>query len=183
MFNMNRMEEYVKSMLQMLDNNPHREGLKDTPRRVALAWRHWTSGYRTNIESILTEFEDGGEEYNQMVVVKDIPFYSHCEHHLTPFFGTANIAYIPDSKIVGLSKLPKLLNMYARRLQVQERLTSQVANAMWEHLNPVGCGVVIKARHLCCESRGIAMQGLYTVTSALHGEFLRTHVRQEFLNL
>lgn len=161
-----------------------REGLRDTPDRVGKAWLEWTSGYRVDIAALLKVFEDGAENYDQMVIVKDIPIYSKCEHHLADIFGTATIAYIPNGKIVGLSKLSRLADAFARRLQVQERLTSQIADALQEHLNPLGVGVVIKARHMCMESRGICQQGHHTITSAMHG-LLRDdpNARAEFLSL
>lgn len=146
-----------------------REGLKETPHRVAKAWKHWCSGYEVDIAALLKVFEDGADNYDQMVIVKDIPIYSKCEHHLADIFGTATIAYIPNGKIVGLSKLSRLADAFARRLQVQERLTSQIADALVEHLQPLGVGVVIKARHMCMESRGICQQGHHTVTTALRG--------------
>lgn len=147
----------------------NRQGLIETPKRVAKAWRHWTKGYKENPAEILKVFEDGSESYDEMVTVKDIPFYSHCEHHLAPIFGTATVSYIPDGKIVGLSKISRLVEVFARRLQVQERLTNQIADSLMEHLNPKGVGVHIKARHLCMESRGICQQGHYTITTALRG--------------
>lgn len=161
-----------------------REGLQETPDRVAKAWEFWTSGYGVNPADVLKTFEDGAEGVDEMVLVKDIPFYSQCEHHMAPFFGTATIAYIPKGRVVGLSKLSRLLNVFARRLQVQERLTCQVADAMMEHLTPLGAAVVIKARHLCMESRGVCQQGHHTVTSALRGVFKEdATVRSEFLAL
>jgi len=161
-----------------------REGLQETPERVAKAWEFWTSGYRMNAEDILKTFEDGGENYNQMVLVKDIPIYSKCEHHLADIFGTVSIAYIPNGRIVGLSKLSRLADMYARRLQVQERMTDQIANALDLHLKPKGVGVLIRARHLCMESRGICQQGHHTVTTALRGALLtEPDARAEFLML
>lgn len=161
-----------------------REGLIETPARVAKAWEHWTSGYSKDPAEILKVFEDGGEKYDQMVVVKDIPIYSKCEHHLADIFGTCTIAYIPNGKIVGLSKLSRLADMYARRLQVQERLTQQIADALWEHLSPRGVGVVVRARHMCMESRGICQQGHHTITSALHGVIKEDlNAREEFLKL
>lgn len=160
-----------------------RPGTKDTPIRVAKAWRHWTAGYDKDVAELLTTFEDGAEAYDEMVAVVDIPFYSHCEHHLAPFFGTATIAYIPNGRIVGLSKLSRLLDAYARRLQVQERLTQQVATALMEHLKPLGAGCTIRARHLCMESRGVMQQGHHTVTTSLLGKFRDPAVRAEFLAL
>ena len=129
-------------------------------------------------------FEDGAEKHDQMVTVRDIPIYSHCEHHLAPIFGTVTISYIPNGKIVGLSKLSRLADMYARRLQVQERLTDQIADALFEHLEAKGVGVVIKARHMCMESRGICQQGHHTVTTALRGAMKdEPDTRAEFLRL
>lgn len=174
----------VRDILESVGENPDREGLLETPARVAKAWAHWCSGYGKRPEDILKVFEDGAEKHDQMVMVKDIPIYSHCEHHLAPIFGTATIAYIPNGKIVGLSKLSRLADMYARRLQVQERLTDQIADALFEHLKPVGCGVLVKARHMCMESRGICQQGHHTITSALRGVFVGDGVaRSEFMSL
>ena len=159
-----------------------REGLKETPHRVAKAWKHWCSGYDVDIAALLKVFEDGADNYDQMVIVKDIPIYSKCEHHLADIFGTATIAYIPNGKIVGLSKLSRLADAFARRLQVQERLTSQIADALVEHLQPLGVGVVIKARHMCMESRGICQQGHHTVTTALRGVIKeQPETRAEFM--
>jgi GTP cyclohydrolase I len=171
-------------LLEFVGEDPTREGLIETPARVVKAWESWTSGYNMKPEDVLKCFEDGGEAYDQMVSVNDLPFYSHCEHHLTPIFGTATIAYIPDRKIVGLSKLSRLLDIYARRLQVQERLTDQITAALVKHLKPRGAACLIKARHLCMESRGIQKQGHYTVTSSLKGVFLEDHkAREEFMAL
>lgn len=164
--------------------NDLRPGLLETPMRVAKAWEFWTSGYGVDPAEVLKTFEDGAEGVDEMVLVKDIPFYSHCEHHMAPIFGTATIAYLPDGKIVGLSKLSRLLDVFARRLQVQERMTCQVADALMEHLKPKGAAVVVKARHLCMESRGVCQQGHHTVTSALRGVFKsEPEARAEFLQL
>lgn len=174
----------VTRLLQVVGEAPTREGLVETPARVIKAWKHWCSGYHVDIAALLKVFEDGAQNYDQMVIVKDIPIYSKCEHHLADIFGTATIAYIPNGKIVGLSKLSRLADAFARRLQVQERLTAQIAQALNEHLQPLGVGVVIKARHMCMESRGICQQGHHTITSALHG-LLRDDptARAEFLQL
>lgn len=168
----------------VIGTDPNREGLLETPARVVKAWKHWCSGYHVDIPKLLKVFEDGADNYDQMVIVKDIPIYSKCEHHLADIFGTCTIAYIPNGKIVGLSKLSRLADAFARRLQVQERLTSQIADALEEHLAPLGVGVVIRARHMCMESRGICQQGHHTITSALRG-VLRTEpsARQEFMRL
>jgi len=177
-------EDIVARLLLFIGEDPSRGGLVETPKRVIRAWKEWTSGYGQDPAKILKCFEDGGERYDQMVVVKDLPFFSHCEHHLAPFFGTATIAYIPQKRIVGLSKLGRVLDIYAKRLQVQERLTNLVADAVHQNLKPKGVGVMIKARHLCMESRGLSRQGHHTITSALRGEFLTDgKVRQEFLSL
>lgn len=176
--------DIIIRLLQLVGEDPEREGLLETPERVVKAWRHWCSGYGKNPADIMKVFKDGGEQYNQMVIVKDIPIYSHCEHHLAPIFGTASIAYIPNGKIVGLSKLSRLADMFARRLQVQERLTDQIADALVEHLAPVGVGVIIRARHLCMESRGTCQQGHHTITTALRGAIKdEPQTRAEFLKL
>lgn len=177
-------EDNVRRMLQYVGEDPARGGLLETPARVAKAWQFWCKGYTQDPKDILKTFEDGAEGCDEMVMVRDIPFYTHCEHHMAPFFGTATIAYIPNGKIVGLSKLNRVLDCFARRLQVQERLTTQVAEAIMEHLQPIGVGVIIKARHMCMESRGVCQQGHHTVTSALRGVFKDDPtVRSEFLEL
>lgn len=179
-----RIELATKMILESVGEDFEREGLQDTPARVARAWGHWTSGYGQDPASVLKVFTDGGETYDEMVLVRNLPFYSHCEHHLAPFFGTADIAYIPDGKIIGLSKFDRLLEMYAKRLQVQERLTGQIVDALMEHLQPLGAACTIRARHLCMESRGVRKQGHETVTNALRGVF-RTdkNARSEFLSI
>lgn len=177
-------EDNIKRLLQFIGEDPERGGLRETPHRVAKAWAHWCSGYGKNAADILKVFEDGAEKCDEMVIVKDIPIYSKCEHHLADIFGTATIAYIPNGKIVGLSKLSRLADMFARRLQVQERLTNQIADALEEHLQPKGVGVIIRARHLCMESRGICQQGHYTITSALRGVLKdKPEARAEFMEL
>lgn len=176
-------EQLVRDLLRWLGEDPDREGLKETPRRVTKAWRDWTKGYSQNPADVLKVFKDGGEKYDEMVVVRDIPFYSHCEHHLAPFFGTATIAYLPNGRIVGLSKLVRLLEVFSRRLQVQERITTQVADSLDDQLQPRGVGVVLRARHFCMETRGVCKAGTETVTSALRGCFVETAVRTEFLKL
>jgi GTP cyclohydrolase I len=183
-------ENAVKTLLITLGEDVDREGLKDTPARVARAWGEWTSGYGQDVAEVLKghhggSFADGAERYDEMIVVRGIAFYSHCEHHLAPFFGSADIGYIPqeNGRVVGLSKLSRLLDVFARRLQVQERLTVQVADAIMEHLQPKGAGVVIHARHLCMESRGICKQGHSTTTSALRGVFRDPAPRAEFMGV
>jgi len=173
-----------RRFLASLGENPDRSGLRETPMRVAKAWKHWVSGYDQNPAEILKVFEDGAERYNELIVVRGIPVYSHCEHHLAPFFGTATIGYVPEGRIVGLSKLTRLVECFARRLQVQERLTSQVAETLMRELEPKAVGVVIRCRHLCMESRGIRTPGEETITSAMLGE-LQTNLgmRAELLAL
>ena len=172
-----------RCVLNNVDPDPDRGGLVETPMRAAKAWEHWTSGYHMNPAAVLKVFEDGAEDCDEMVVVQDIPVYSHCEHHLAPIFGTATVGYLPDKRIVGLSKLNRLVDIFARRLQVQERMTNQIANALMEHLAPHGCGVIIRARHMCMESRGVR-QPSNTMTSALRGAFRDDPtVRAEFMAL
>ena len=177
-------ESSVASIIAAVEPDATRAGLIETPARVRKAWRFMCSGYGKRASDVLKTFDDGAENVDEMVVVKDIPFYSNCEHHMLPFFGTATIAYIPNGRIVGLSKLSRLTDMYARRLQVQERMTNQIADALHENLNPVGVGVVVKARHMCMEARGTCQQGHHTVTSALRGCFkTEDQTRAEFLAL
>jgi GTP cyclohydrolase I len=161
-----------------------REGLKDTPTRFAKAWAHWIGGYAINTETLLKTFQDGAEGYDEMVLVKDIPFYSLCEHHLAPFFGRVTIGYLPQGKVVGLSKLARVVDAFARRLQVQERLTVQIANCIAAELEPLGVGVLVRARHLCMESRGVCLQGHSTTTQRLLGAMLDDmSARAEFMAL
>lgn len=173
-----------RRFLLSLGEDPNRSGLRDTPQRVVQAWKDWTSGYEQDPAELLKAFEDGAEEYNELIVVRGIPVYSHCEHHLAPFFGTAAIGYVPHGKIVGLSKLTRLVDCFSRRLQVQERMTIQIANALMENLEPKAVGVVVRCRHMCMESRGIRAAGEVTVTSALLGELQpNLAMRTEFLAL
>ncbi len=174
-------EDNVRRMLQAIDPNADREGLIETPVRVAKAWTKWAEGYGQDPAGILKVFEDGAGNYDEMVTVANIPVYSKCEHHMADIFGTATVSYIPNGKIVGLSKLSRLVNIYARRLQVQERLTVQIADALQEHLAPLGVGVQLKCRHMCMESRGVCQQGHHTVTTALRGVMKEGDPRAEFL--
>jgi GTP cyclohydrolase I len=177
-------DEIVRALLRMVGEDPQRGGLLETPNRVVKAWQAWTCGYRMQPADILKVFEDGAENCDEMVVRKDIPIYSHCEHHLAPIIGRCTIAYIPNGKIVGLSKMDRLADVFARRLQVQERMTNQIADAMYEHLQPKGVGVWISARHMCVESRGVRNSNSETVTSALRGVFKsEAATRAEFLSL
>jgi GTP cyclohydrolase I len=158
-----------RRLIASFGEDPNRPGLLETPARVSKAWKHWTSGY-ARIRWTAESFEDGAEQYNELIVVRNIPVYSHCEHHLAPFFGKATMGYVPNGKIVGLSKLTRLVDCFAKRLQVQERMTMQIANALMEVLEPKAVGVVVRCRHLCMESRGIRTPGEETVTSAMLGE-------------
>lgn len=177
-------QQNIINLIKHLGENPEREGLQETPARVVKAWEFWTQGYNMNPAAILKVFEDGAEGCDEMVVRKDIPLYSHCEHHMAAIFGKCTIAYIPDGRVVGLSKMDRLVECFARRLQVQERLTCQIADAMMEHLKPKGVGVWISARHMCVESRGVQNQNSETQTSALRGVFKeQLSTRQEFLAL
>lgn len=175
--------EHIRSLLKDLGEDPRREGLLKTPGRVARSLRDLTSGYTADVDAMINDalFH---ESYNEMVIVRDITFYSLCEHHLLPFFGKAHVAYLPDRKIIGLSKIPKLVDIFARRLQVQERMTSQIADTLRDKLNPRGVGVVIEARHLCMEMRGAESLLSPTVTSAMLGAFQKdARTRKEFLDL
>jgi GTP cyclohydrolase IA len=173
----------VRRQLELLGEEPMRAGIQKTPERVAKAMSWLTQGYQQNVEQIVGDaiFE---EEHSSMVMVRDIELYSMCEHHMLPFFGKAHIAYIPNGRIVGLSKLPRLVDVFSRRLQVQERLTEQVADAIQDVLAPIGVGVVIEAQHFCMMMRGVQKQNSSTITSALRGSFLTdARTRDEFLRL
>lgn len=173
-----------RRFLASVGEDPDRSGLQETPQRVRLAWEHWTQGYRQDPAEVLKVFEDGAQMYNELIIVRNIPVYSHCEHHLAPFFGQATIGYVPAGRIVGLSKLTRLVDCFAKRLQVQERLTTQVANALMAHLQPKAVGVILTCRHLCMESRGIRTPGEESVTSAMLGELQpNLALRTEFLSL
>lgn len=174
-------EHAVYELLRAIGENPDREGLVDTPERVARAWFEWAAGYREDPAVVLKSFEDGANGYDEMIVLDAIPVQSMCEHHLAPFVGVAAVGYIPDGRIVGLSKIPRLVDVFAKRLQVQERLTLQIADAMMEHLKPKGVGVVIRAEHFCMSTRGVHKPGVFTTTSALRGVFLDAGAREEFL--
>ena len=176
-------QEHVAEMLRQLDPEPDREGLRDTPRRVQEAFAAYTAGYAQHPKDVIGTgvFE---AETDEMVLVKDIELYSLCEHHLAPFFGKAHVAYIPSDKIIGLSKIARVVDIYARRLQVQERLTMQIAEALEEVMKPKGVAVVIEASHLCMMMRGVQKQNSRTVTSCLRGLFRRDErTRAEFLKL
>lgn len=177
-----KFENLVKEMLNHLGEDSEREGLKNTPKRVFKAYKHLFSGYGKKIEDVLTVFDD--ENYDEMIVVKNIEFYSVCEHHMLPFFGKAHIGYIPNGKIIGLSKLPRMVEIFARRLQNQERLTSQIAEGLEKLLNPKGVAVVLEAKHFCMMARGVEKQNSEVTTSSLKGLFKKNSTtRSEFTNL
>lgn len=178
-----RLESAVRELLQQVGEDPAREGLLKTPERVARMYQFLTRGYHQDVNDIINGavFE---EKYSEMVIVKNIDFYSLCEHHLVPFFGKCHIAYIPNGKILGLSKLPRIVEVFSRRLQVQERLTQQIAETLYDCLNPDGVGVVIEARHLCMMMRGVEKQNSIATTSAMLGVFRdEVKTRNEFLTL
>jgi len=173
----------VRKMIALIGEDPEREGLKKTPERYEKALKFLTSGYHQNVEHLLNG-ATFSVCYDEMVVVKDIEFFSLCEHHLLPFFGKAHVAYLPSKKVIGLSKVARLVNMYARRLQIQERMTNQVARALEDKIAPQGVGVIIEARHLCMQMRGVEKQHGQAVTSAMLGAFRENkQTRDEFLAL
>jgi GTP cyclohydrolase IA len=176
-------EQCVRDMLRFIGENPQREGLLETPARVVKAWQEWFTGYAQDPGALFKSFEDGAENYNEMVVLDSIPVQSHCEHHMAPFVGTAVVAYIPDGRIIGLSKITRLVDVFAKRLQVQERLTNQIADAMMTGLVPRGVAVLIRAEHFCMATRGVHKPGVFTTTSTLRGIFMDATVRSEFLSL
>lgn len=178
-----KIAENVHGILGHLGEDPNREGLAKTPRRVAASLKYLTQGYRQDIKKILSSAVFH-EPYDEMVVVKDIEVFSLCEHHLLPFYGKAHVAYIPNGKIIGLSKIPRVVDAFSKRLQVQERLTMQIAECLMEALAPRGVGIVIEAFHLCMAMRGVEKKNSYTVTSAMLGSFRNSdRVRSEFLSL
>jgi len=177
-------QDAIRTLISWAGDDPAREGLLDTPKRVARAWLEYCQGYEEDPSVHLSRVfhEVGG--YDEVVLLKDIPFQSHCEHHMAPITGTAAIAYLPDQKVVGISKLARVLHGYARRLQIQERLTAEVAQCIWDHLQPHGVAVVIEAQHGCMTGRGVRTPGVVMTTSRLHGCFLEDHrSRKEVLSL
>ena len=177
------MEEHIRAILESMGEDPEREGLKKTPFRVSESLAFLTRGYRMDPDKVINDAVFT-EDYEEMIVQKDIDFFSLCEHHLLPFFGKAHVAYLPRHKIVGVSKLARLVDVYARRLQVQERLTSQIASTIMDKLNPLGAAVVIEAEHLCMRMRGVEKQNSLIITSTLLGAFrTRQETRSEFMNL
>src|SRR6187455_569297 len=177
------MEDLIRQLLKELGEDPDREGLLRTPLRVAKAMKFLTSGYDADIDQVLNNALFA-VDYSEMVIVKDIDFYSLCEHHLLPFFGKCHVAYIPSDKVIGLSKVPRLVDVFARRLQVQERLTNQIADTIRDTIAPLGVAVVIEATHLCMSMRGVQKQNSFAVTSAMVGAFrANARTRMEFLEL
>ena len=180
---MEKLEHIIRQTLEEIGEDPQREGLLRTPHRVAKALSFLTSGYKKDIKKELNGAVFN-EKYSEMVIVKDVDFFSVCEHHMLPFFGKAHVAYIPNGKIIGLSKIPRIVELFTRRLQVQERLTQQIADTLYETLAPLGVGVVIEARHMCMMMRGVEKQNSVATTSAMLGVFRDdVKTRQEFLTL
>ena len=177
------MQDLIRELLAQLGEDPAREGLVDTPRRVNESLRFLTSGYEADIDEVINDALFS-VDYNEMVIVKDIDFYSLCEHHLLPFFGKCHVAYIPQGRVIGLSKIPRLVDVFARRLQVQERLTNQIAEVILEKINPLGVAVVMEGTHLCMAMRGVEKQNSFALTSAMLGVFREdARTRMEFLEL
>ncbi|MCH7612385.1 MAG: GTP cyclohydrolase I FolE [Candidatus Marinimicrobia bacterium] len=173
----------TKQLLEEIGEDPSREGLIKTPERVARAWEFFSQGYRANIDDIINEaiFE---EDCSEMVIVRDIEFFSICEHHMIPFFGRCHVGYLPDKNVIGLSKIPRIVDVFSRRLQIQERLTGQIAKTIQEILDPVGVGVVMEGRHLCMQMRGVEKQNSFATTSAMLGQFRKSaETRAEFLSI
>jgi len=180
---MKNIESLTKSLLKELGEDSNREGLIKTPSRVAKTWKYLTKGYNQNVEKLINN-AIFSENYDQMVAIKNIEFYSMCEHHLLPFFGHAHIAYIPNGKIIGLSKIPRMVDMFARRLQVQERMTQEIASSLNDALNPRGVAIIIEAQHMCMQMRGVEKKKSYMSTSSMVGIFRSDNkTRKEFLDL
>jgi GTP cyclohydrolase I len=177
-------EDNIRRTLQFIGEDPNREGLLETPKRVAKAYAEWFDGYHTDIQSLFKTFTDGAEHCDEMIIIDSIPVESFCEHHMARFHGVAHVAYIPDGKIIGLSKIPKLVKAFAHRLQVQERLTNQISDALVEHLHPKGVAVVVQCEHTCMSTRGARVHGTKTTTSSMRGAFLDNgNARAEFMSL
>ncbi|SVB35499.1 uncharacterized protein METZ01_LOCUS188353 [marine metagenome] len=181
--NYDRLESLTKELLELIGEDVSREGLLKTPSRVAKSWDYFSQGYRNKVDDVINDaiFNESSKD---MIVVRDIEFFSLCEHHMIPFFGRAHVGYIPDGKIIGLSKIPRIVDMFSRRLQVQERLTDQIANTIQNILNPVGVAVVMEGRHLCMQMRGVEKQNSLASTSAMLGQFRKSaETRSEFLSI
>jgi len=183
MKNHKQIKKLTRSLLEEIGENPKREGLIKTPSRVAKAWEFFSQGYNINVQDIVNGaiFE---EDCSEMVVVQDIEFFSMCEHHMIPFFGRCHVGYLPNKRIIGLSKIPRIVDTFSQRLQVQERLTSQIAKTLKDILNPIGVGVVMEGRHLCMQMRGVQKQNSFATTSAMIGQFRDSaETRNEFLSI
>ena len=183
MTNHDTLEQITRNLLKEVGENPDREGLLKTPSRVAKSWKFFSRGYNQNLENIINNaiFE---EEAKDMVIVRDVEFFSLCEHHILPFFGKAHVGYIPNGKIIGLSKIPRIIDMFARRLQVQERLTHQIADAIMNAIDPLGVAVVMEGRHMCMQMRGVEKQNSFASTSAMLGQFRKSsETISEFLSI
>jgi GTP cyclohydrolase I len=182
-YNATAMQELVQRLLSELGEDPGREGLRETPRRVEKSLTFLTSGYKVDIRALINNALFT-VDYSEMVIVKDIDFYSLCEHHLLPFFGKCHVAYLPRTKVIGLSKLPRIVDAFSRRLQVQERLTNEIAETILDAIDPLGVGVVMEGTHLCMAMRGVEKQNSFAITSAMLGSFREdARTRTEFLNL
>ena len=178
-----QLEKITRNLIETIGEDPSREGLLKTPKRVAKSWEYFSEGYRADLDDIINEAVFH-EDCSEMVVVRDIEFFSMCEHHMIPFFGRAHVGYLPNGKLIGLSKIPRIVDMFSRRLQLQERLTSQVANTLEEVLKPIGVAVVMEGRHLCMQMRGVEKQNSYASTSAMLGQFRKSaETRAEFLSI
>ena len=178
------LRDHVTEILKLLGEDPEREGLLKTPLRVEKAFKHFTKGYQQDAGEILKSAVFSATDYDEMVIVKDIDVFSMCEHHLLPFFGKCHVAYLPDKKVVGLSKIPRVVDVFARRLQIQEKLTTQIAKAIESALKPKGVGVVIEALHLCVMMRGVEKNNAHMITSSMQGRFRSdSKTREEFLDL
>lgn len=178
-----KLQEITKLLLSEIGEDPTREGLINTPERVAKAWDFFSQGYRANVEEIVNGaiFE---EDCSEMVIVRDIEFFSMCEHHMIPFFGRCHVGYLSNKKIIGLSKIPRIVDAFSQRLQVQERLTSQIAETLMDILDPIGVGVVMEGRHLCMQMRGVEKQNSFATTSSMLGQFRESpETRSEFLSI
>ena len=176
-------EDLTQNLLKNIGENPEREGLLRTPHRVAKSWEYFSEGYRLNIDDIINNavFK---EDCSEMVVVRDIEFFSMCEHHMIPFFGRCHVGYLPNKRIIGLSKIPRIVDVFSQRLQIQERLTSQIAETLMDILNPIGVGVIMEGRHLCMQMRGVQKQNSFASTSSMVGQFRDSaETRNEFLSI
>ena len=178
-----QLEKITKNLIETIGEDPNREGLLKTPKRVAKSWEYFSEGYRADLNNIINEAVFH-EDCSEMVVVRDIEFFSMCEHHMIPFFGRAHVGYLPNGKVIGLSKIPRIVDMFSRRLQLQERLTSQIASTLEDVLKPIGVAVVMEGRHLCMQMRGVEKQNSYASTSAMLGQFRKSaETRAEFLSI